>query len=173
VVHVPEPEIDLSIDDDSQSSILLDFSDLQQEQSLATAPLPPTPPQQQRQPQIDIQPYLLEINRLKNELDRLTLDNELEIRGLRERLKDFKIDLLNSQQEMEQLKIKNNYLEEQLKTSQENEKAKEELDLLEKKALTNEDKFNKMKELYNKLRQEHLTLLKQVSLLFKFKLYEQ
>lgn len=158
MVHVPEPEIDLSIDDDSQSSILVDFSDLQQEQSLATAPSPP----QQRQPQIDLQPYLLEIDRLKNELDRLTLENELEIRGLKGRLKDLKDDLINTQHEMEQLKIKNNYLEEQLKTSQENEKAKEELELLEKKALTNEDKFNKMKELYNKLRQEHLTLLKQV-----------
>ena len=53
-------------------------------------------------------------------------------------------------------------MEEKLKIMNENEKAKFDVENLEKKAVSSEEKFNKMKELYTKLKDQHVALLRQV-----------
>lgn len=68
---------------------------------------------------------------------------------------------MNAKSELEQQKIKTSHFEEKLKIMSENEKAKADLESFEKKAVSSEEKYNKMKDLYTKLRNEHVALLRQ------------
>jgi huntingtin interacting protein 1 len=156
VVEPAPSECDSSIQE--EDSILLDFSDTQTERSETPTNQESLLQQQQNQ---FIQQLIQEIERLRAELERLTLESETEIRKLRTRIKELEDELIAQRSEVEQERIRNANLEEKIKIASESEKAKADLDNLEKKAVSSEEKFNKMKELYTKLKNEHVNLLRQ------------
>lgn len=108
-----------------------------------------------------IQQLLMEIEKLRAELDRLHHESEFEIRNLRERVRELNDELMATKTELEQERIKSRNLEETIKILHENEKSKSDVENLEKKAVSSEEKFNKMRDLYNKLKNEHVVLLRQ------------
>ncbi|CAF0771700.1 unnamed protein product [Brachionus calyciflorus] len=117
--------------------------------------------QQQQQQIMYIQQLLQEIDYLRGEMERIGVEHAFESRALRDRIKNLEDNLMLSKSEIEQQKIKASNLEDKLKIMSENEKAKADIENLEKKAVSSEEKFNKMKELYNKLKDEHVALLRQ------------
>jgi hypothetical protein len=81
-----------------------------------------------------IQQLLMEIERLRSDLDRLHNESQFEIRGLRERIKLLNDDLMRAKTEIEQERIRRNEMEETVRIMSENEKSKSDLDNLESKS---------------------------------------
>ena len=145
VVVVPEPE-ETSLDEEPINELLIDISNNSLFPPVEESPFANESFQQ-------IQNYIIEIDNLKAEIERIRMEHEFEIRGLRERIKTLENELLSCKSELEQQKIvnlkiykyfiiiihkenftfikKNQCLEEQIRITSENEKAKEDLELLE------------------------------------------
>lgn len=117
-----------TIADDDTNSILVDFSDLGGAHSLRSIPAPTPQPdldsqrrqheqlQQQQQHEREmrqqaeqqfnyIQSLLREIEHLRSELDRFSVESEFEIRSLRDKIKSLEGELMLSKSELEQQKI--------------------------------------------------------------------
>ena len=130
VMTVVEQNIDdgaSTIADDDTNSILVDFSDLGGAHSLRSIPAPTPQPdldsqrrqheilqqqqheremRQQAEQQFNyIQSLLREIEHLRSELDRFSVESEFEIRSLRDKIKSLEGELMLSKSELEQQKI--------------------------------------------------------------------
>lgn len=163
VVEEPTPSVE-SIQEEADS-LLVDVGEAQQQQhqdSLNNSSSSNNELQQvQFQQYMYTQNLLQEIERLRAQLESLASESAIEITSLKEVNKDLNDQLYQFQTELEQQKIKTSCLEDKIKIANENEKAKTDLDNLEKKAVSSEEKFNKMKELYTKLKDQHVVLLRQ------------
>ncbi len=160
----PTPSINESTLDESDS-ILVDFSDSNQQtqlnSSLSSLSINNELQQVQLQQYMYTQNLLQEIERLRSELEFVRNEGSWEIKKLKEMNEKLNDDLSEAQTQLEQQKIINSSLEEKIRISSDNEKAKADLVNLEKKSVSSEEKFNKMKELYTKLKDQHVTLLRQ------------
>ncbi|XP_038059088.1 huntingtin-interacting protein 1-like isoform X2 [Patiria miniata] len=148
----------------SNTAMLLDFSSPRQNGQTST-PQPPVPQRDERD--FLIEQLQQEIEELKFELDRIQREDQRIIDDLKKRVLYLEDDL----HEHRRL-IENSYQEnEDLQTKLKDETVKAEtlavsavmtgqLDEAEKKAKVNEEKFKKMKDVYSKLREEHVNLLR-------------
>lgn len=166
VTVVEEPPQPAESIQEEKDSLLIDVSEAQLQQqpqdSLNNSMSSNNELQQvQFQQYMYTQNLLQEIERLRAQLENLASENAIEITSLKEANKDLNDQLYQYQTELEQQKIKNSFLDEKIKIANENEKAKSDVDNLEKKAVSSEEKFHKMKELYTKLKDQHVALLRQ------------
>ena len=101
VVVVPEPE-ETSLDEEPINELLVDLSgnDTNLFPPVVESPFA-------RESFQNYQNFINEIESLKAEIERLKVEHEFEIRGLRERIKTLENDLLSCQSELEQQKIVN------------------------------------------------------------------
>ncbi|XP_033628171.1 huntingtin-interacting protein 1-like isoform X1 [Asterias rubens] len=142
------------------SSLLLDFSSPQQNG------------QQPPQPQRDERDWLIEqlqqeIEELKFELDRTQREDQRIINDLKRRIMELETELNEHRTLIENTYQENEDLQTKLK--EESEKAQhpaitaamvEQCDEADRRAKSYEDKFKKMKDVYSKLREEHVNLLR-------------
>jgi len=163
VTPEPTPSMNESTLEDSDS-ILVDFSDPKEAQlasSASSLSINNDLQQVQLQQYMYTQSLLQELDRLRSELENVRNESSWEINELKEMNKRLSDDLHQAQTQFEQQKIIITSLEERIRISNENEKAKADLANLEKKSVSSEEKFNKMKDLYTKLKDQHVTLLRQ------------
>ncbi|XP_022109493.1 huntingtin-interacting protein 1-like isoform X2 [Acanthaster planci] len=148
----------------SSTAMLLDFSSPQQN-GQTSSPQPPTPQRDERdflieQLQQEIEELKFELDRIQREDQRIINDLKKRILHLEEELHEHRRLIENSYQENEDLQTK--LKEESVKAENLVASAAltDQLEEAEKRARVNEDKFRKMKDVYGKLREEHVTLLR-------------
>jgi hypothetical protein len=98
---VPDHQEDVSLDEEPTNELLLDLSNNNNNSFF--------PPMEEspfaRESFQNYQNFINEIESLKDEIDRLRLDHEMEVRGMRDRIKVLENELLGCKSELEQQKI--------------------------------------------------------------------
>ncbi len=98
---IPEQPEDVSIDDD-QTDLLIDITATNSNFSDNSDTVSHNQSSLMNLRDIDFQFYINEIERLKSELEHMLLDHEIEVRVLKDRIKNLENELLNSKSELEQ-----------------------------------------------------------------------
>lgn len=110
-----------------------------------------------------IKQLMWEVNQLRRELSRMKAEDQMVIESLHNRVKELEMELMELHQIAESTTNENEELKNALKEGEKSAEASSRLAVIEKIAKGNEEKFKKMKDIYTKLREEHVQLLKEHS----------
>lgn len=110
-----------------------------------------------------IKQLMWEVNQLRRELSRMKAEDQMVIESLHNRVKELELELSELHQIAESTTNENEELKNALKEGEKSAEVSSRLAVIEKIAKGNEEKFKKMKDIYTKLREEHVHLLKEHS----------
>lgn len=119
---------------------------------------------QEDEKDILIKQLMWEVDQLRRELSRMKAEDQMVIESLHNRIKELEMELGELHQIAESTTNENEELKNVLKEGEKSAEASAQLAVIEKIAKTNEEKFKKMKDIYTKLREEHVQVLKQQSI---------
>ncbi|XP_013381294.1 huntingtin-interacting protein 1 isoform X1 [Lingula anatina] len=119
----------------------------------------PSPPVPDERDQL-IQQLMAEIERLKQENARLKERAEEAIGILKQRIADLEERLEEMKKQAQEAEQEKENLKSQLEASAKDTAAVAKLEEMEKHAKASDEKFKKMKDIYGKLREEHVTLIR-------------
>ncbi|BES95679.1 Huntingtin interacting protein [Nesidiocoris tenuis] len=95
-----------------------------------------------------------ELSRYRAEMSKIVMENQKRIRELSERITSLETQLITKDSELEQERLANEQLQREVAVAAQHQDA-------EKRAKAIDEKFQKLKEVYTKLREEHINLIRQ------------
>ncbi|CAH1801834.1 unnamed protein product [Owenia fusiformis] len=162
VVTVPDPEPEPEIETpevEAREGTLIDTSTPDLFSNGAPSPSPPPPPTPDDRDLI-IERLMRQVQALQAELEKVKQEDQEIIRHLQERLAQLETELNDMRQIAQQSNEENEALRGELRQSSQNAEAAIQLIEAQKNSKIADDKFKKMKDIYSKLREEHVALLR-------------